>query len=171
MDIQIGDFKIRDFVPQDRHALVEYGDNPNVAANLRDRFPSPYTLAAADEWIALVTSRERPTHFAIANANEVIGGIGLELRGDVYRHSAEIGYWLGEPLWGRGIATRAVRALTEWAMDELDLVRIYAAVFEVNTASVRVLEKAGYAFEARLRKSVIKNGRFMDELVYARIRE
>ena len=88
----------------------------------------------------------------------------------MYRRSAEIGYWLAEPFWGQGIATRAVRALSDWAFASFDLVRIFAAVFETNPASARVLEKAGFALEGRLRQSITKNGRTFDELLYARLR-
>ncbi len=95
-------------------------------------------------------------------------GIGVA---GVNRHSAEIGYWLGEPFWGQGIATKAVRALTEYAFAHLDLVRIYGTVFEWNPASARVLEKAGYTHEGRLRKSITKDGKIIDQLLYAIVRE
>lgn len=109
--------------------------------------------------------------FAIASPTEMIGGVGLTFGSDVYRRSAEIGYWLGEPFWGRGITTAAVIAVTDYAFAEHDVVRVEAAVFESNPASARVLEKAGYVLEGRLRKSVTKDGHTLDELMYARIRE
>ena len=95
-------------------------------------------------------------------------GIGVA---GVNRRSAEIGYWLGEPFWGQGIATKAVGALTDYAYAHLDLIRLYATVFEWNPASARVLEKAGYAHEGRLRKSVTKDGKIIDQLLYAIVRE
>ena len=99
------------------------------------------------------------------------GGIGVVLQSDVERVSAELGYWLGERAWGRGVMTEAVAAFVPWAFDRYSLTRIYAHVFEFNVASTRVLEKAGFLCEGRLRKAVIKNGQVLDELMYARIRE
>lgn len=165
------DWMIREFADSDRDALVKYADNPKIAGQLRDRFPSPYTEADADKWLGVVARGGGRTSFAIADRVELIGGIGLEVQGDVQRRSAEIGYWLGEPHWGRGVASWAVRVLTGWAFENLDLVRIYATVFESNPASARVLEKAGYQLEGRLRKSVCKQGVLMDSLLYAILRE
>jgi len=99
------------------------------------------------------------------------GGIGFYILDDVYRRTARIGYWLGEPHWGRGIATEALGALTTFAFSRFDFARIEATVFEWNTASGRVLEKAGYTLEARLRMRATKDGRTVDELLYARVRE
>jgi RimJ/RimL family protein N-acetyltransferase len=106
------------------------------------------------------------TAFAIASSDEAIGGISVQPQYDVYRKSAEIGYWLGEPFWGKGIATLAVRALTSYAFSRLDLLRIYASVFAWNPASARVLEKAGYHIEGKMRDAVYKNGKVTDQLLY-----
>jgi RimJ/RimL family protein N-acetyltransferase len=100
-----------------------------------------------------------------------VGGVGLEPMADVYRLTATVGYWLGEPFWGRGFATQALRALSAYAFSTFDLHRLEAAVFGWNLASARVLEKAGYSLEGRLRRSVIKDGRIADSLLYARLRE
>jgi RimJ/RimL family protein N-acetyltransferase len=107
------------------------------------------------------------TSYAIVVDGEAVGGIGIVLQPDVFRRSAEIGYWLGEQYWGRGIVTEALRALTEYAFANFDLCRIYAGVFESNPASMRVLEKAGYAFEGRMKKAVTKDGKTMDDFIYA----
>ena len=104
-------------------------------------------------------------------AGEAVGGIGFTPQHDVERRSAEIGYWLAEEFWGRGIATEALIAVTEYAFANFDLCRLYAHVFDWNGASARVLEKAGYEFEGRLKKSVTKNGQIIDQLMYAKIRE
>jgi len=104
-------------------------------------------------------------------AGAAIGAIGLHLKKDVRRLTAELGYWLGEEFWGRGIATEAVRAVTAHVFARFDLVRLYAGVFEENHASMRVLEKAGYTREARLRKAVIKAGRTIDLFLYALVRD
>jgi len=170
MQLDIGDgFRIRSFAHDDAGALTRYADNRNVWLGLRDRFPHPYTVADATTWIDAMLRQQPETHFAIASAGELIGGIGLELQEDVHRLAAEIGYWLGEPFWGRGIATRAVHALTGWAFGQFPLVRICARVFSSNPASARVLEKCGYELEGRFRQAVIKDGQLLDEFVYARL--
>jgi len=109
--------------------------------------------------------------FAIAVDDEAVGGIGFTVLTDVERVSAEIGYWLGEAYWGRGIVTEALVAVTKYAVDACRLTRIYALPFAYNKASCRVLEKAGYAVEARLRRSAIKDGRIVDQVQYAFIVE
>ena len=170
IDLEDG-YRIRSYRAGDKAALVTYADNRNVSRNQRDRFPHPYTPRAADWWLKHVAADEPETSFAIATNEELIGGIGVELGEDIHHRSAEIGFWLGEPFWGRGIVTAAVTAFTPWAFERFDLLRIWAGVFETNPASARVLEKAGYAFEGRHRAAVMKDGRAMDELVYAKLRE
>ena len=171
MEIEIGEYRMRPWRVGDEESLARYANNRNVSINLRDSFPHPYTVEDAAAWVQLQKDRNPVQNFAIATADEAIGGIGIKLQEDVHRGSAEIGYWLGEPFWGRGIATRALRALTEYAFANFGLVRLYATVFEWNPASARVLEKAGFTCEARLRKSVIKNGQVIDEFLYALVRE
>ena len=134
---------------------------------LRDRFPFPYELEHARTFVSWVTSQPSPTVWAIEVDGEAVGGIGVELHTDVERVSAEIGYWLGEPLWGRGIATEALSAVTAEAFVRFDLTRIYAVPFADHAASVRVLEKAGYTLEGRLRQSAVKDGKIRDQLLYA----
>jgi len=104
-------------------------------------------------------------------AGEAVGGIGFTLQYDVERRAAEIGYWLSEEFWGRGSATDALIVVSAHAFANHDICRLYAHVFEWNQASARVLEKAGYVFEGRLRKSVTKDGKTIDSLLYAMIRE
>ena len=169
MKIELGNWAIRSLRRQDVAALVKYANNRNVSIQLRDRFPFPYTERHANAWLDRVLREEPEVNFAIASPEELIGGIGLTIQKDIYRRSAEIGYWLGEPHWGKGIASLAVRALTAWAFMEFDLVRIFATVFESNTASARLLEKAGYRCEGRLRQSVTKEGRTMDSLLFAAV--
>ncbi len=171
MEIPIGDWKIRKYKAKDEAALVKYANNYNVWINLRDGFPHPYTRKDARTWVRFANNQRVITNFAIASEEEVVGGIGLTFQPDVHRISAEIGYWLGEPFWGQGIATRALKALTGYGFAKFDLERIYAGVFDWNPASARVLEKAGYTFEGRLRKSIIKDGKIIDQLMYAILRE
>jgi ribosomal-protein-alanine N-acetyltransferase len=161
---------IRGWEWRDRDPMVRYANNRNVSINLRDRFPFPYTVRDARTWLDSVVDEKPATNFAIDVAGEAVGGIGFTPQHDVGRRSAEIGYWLGEQFWGRGIATEALIAVTEYAFANFDLCRLYAHVFDWNGASVRVLEKAGYEFEGRLRKSVTKDGQTIDQLMYAMIR-
>ena len=162
---------VRSWEWRDRDSLVRHANNKNVWINLRDRFPHPYTLADARNWLDMVVGVKPETNFAIVVDNEAVGGVGYTVQPDVGHRSAEIGYWLGEEFWGRGIATEALIAVTEYAFSTNDLCRLHAHVFEWNPASARVLEKAGYAFEGRLRKSVTKNGQTIDQLMYAAVKE
>lgn len=150
---------------------MRHANNRNVSINLRDRFPYPYTVSDARSWLESIIGLGPETNFAIDVAGEAVGGIGFSLQPDVAHRSAEIGYWLGEEFWGRGIATDALIAVTEHAFANYDICRLYAHVFEWNGASARVLEKSGYTLEGRLRKSVTKEGQTIDQLMYAMVRE
>jgi ribosomal-protein-alanine N-acetyltransferase len=161
---------VRSFRADDAASLARHANDREIWINLRDRFPHPYTLADARAWIAHAASAEQPTSFAIDAAAEVVGGIGLRLNEDVERTSAEIGYWVGRSFWGRGIATDAVRAVTEHAFATHELTRVYALPFAENAASIRVLEKAGYVREGLLRRSAIKDGIVRDQMMYAVVR-
>ena len=171
MEIPISPWKLRPWQPGDVAALVKYGNNRAIWRNLGDRFPHPYTAKDAEEWVKSSTDSAPATFLAIASSDEAIGSIGLMPQDDVHFRSAELGYWLGEPFWGQGIATRAVRAFSEYAFANFDLIRLFAIVFEWNPASARVLEKSGFTLEARMRKSATKDGHTVDELLYALVRE
>ena len=171
MVIQLETCLIRPWRPGDEKSLVAHANNFNVWRNVRDRFPHPYTMEDARDWIRMASGESSQANFAIVVDGEAAGGIGLVLKDDIYRCTAEIGYWLGEEYWGRGIVTEAVRAVTQWAFETFNLSRIYAGVLEWNPASMRVLEKAGYQFEGRLRKAVVKQNQVMDEFIYAIVRE
>ena len=151
----------------DIDSLVAYANNHNIWLNLRDQFPRPYTKRDGREFIREMRRRTPETAFAIAVGGQAVGGIGFMLHTDVERVSAEIGFWLGEPFWDRGIVTEALIAMTRYAIDTHKLTRLYALPFAWNTASCRVLEKAGYVLEARLQRSAIKNGRIVDQFQYA----
>lgn len=170
VEITLAHCLLRPWRTGDEVSLVQNANNRNVWNNLRDSFPHPYTLADAERWI-LLRGAERPaTNFAIEVDGAAVGGIGIHPRNDVYRRSAEIGYWLGEHFWGRGIMTEAVRAVVEYGFSTFHICRIQAEVFEWNPASMRVLEKAGFACEAQMRMSIVKNGKVMDGFVYAIVR-
>ena len=167
MNLTLTSCDVRSWRTSDAESLVEYADNRKIWMNLRDAFPHPYTRREARSFIRTVRERTPETTFAIAVKDEAVGSIGFVLRPDVERVSAEIGYWLAEPFWGRGIATEALIALTQYAIETHHLTRIYALPFAWNTPSCRVLEKAGYSLEARLRRSAIKDGQITDQMQYA----
>ena len=171
MELKLQTCTVRSWKWRDRETLVRHANNRNVWINLRDRFPFPYTAADARYWIENAVGHKPETNFAIDVAAEAVGAVGFDLQTDVGRRSAEIGYWLGEEFWGRGIATEALIAVTDYAFSNYDICRLYAHVFAWNPASARVLEKAGYEYEGRLRKSVTKDGQTIDQLMYAMIRE
>lgn len=171
MELDLGICTIRSWRPGDETSLVHHANNRAVWRNMRDRFPHPYTVEDAWRWIELNNTVFPETNFAISVEGVAVGGIGIVRGEDVARCSAEIGYWLGQDFWGRGIATAAVRAMTDWAFSSFELVRIHAGVFAWNPASMRVLEKAGYSLEGRLRRSVFKDGELIDQYLYAAVRE
>ena len=155
----------------DRARFVTLADDRDVWLNLRDRFPHPYTRADAEEWVALQLDRDPVDNFAICDTHGPIGGVGLTLREGDLQHSAELGYWLGKAFWGRGIATAAAKAVTTYGFRDLGLLRIDALVLTENTASIRVLEKAGFRREGLLRQVELKQGVPMDHYLYAILRE
>ena len=171
MQLVLSHCAVRSWRPDDLGSLVANADNRKIWLNLRDRFPYPYTRRAGREFIRLAMSQRPETMLAIAVDDEAVGGIGFTVLTDVERVSAEIGYWLGEPFWGRGIVTEALVAVTRYALDSCRLTRVYALPFASNVASCRVLEKAGYTLEARLRRSAIKDGHVVDQLQYSFIAE
>ena len=170
MELKLTRSTIRDWRVGDEPSLVRHANNHKIWLNVRDAFPHPYTTADAEDWIRKASSDDPMISFAIEVDGQAVGGIGLVPQTDIFRRSAEIGYWLGEAYWGRGIVSEAVSAFTEWAFANFDLCRIYAGVFEWNPSSARVLEKAGFEFEGRMKKAVIKEDRTGDELIYATTR-
>ncbi|HKQ61471.1 MAG TPA: GNAT family N-acetyltransferase [Candidatus Polarisedimenticolaceae bacterium] len=167
MLLRLSRCEVRSWRRPDAESLARYADNRKIWINLRDRFPHPYTRADAEAFIEHALAARPEDRFAIAVAGQAVGSIGLMLHEDVERVSAEIGYWLGEPFWGRGIASEAVRAVTQHALAAHGLTRVYALPFAWNPASCRVLEKAGFQLEARTRRSAIKDGQVIDQLLYA----
>ncbi|HTK19139.1 MAG TPA: GNAT family protein [Mucilaginibacter sp.] len=160
-------FIIRGWKKGDEVSLQKNANNPKVSACLMDRFPSPYTIEAAINWVGALIDQYPVINFAITINDEVIGGIGMEPRQDVYRKTAIIGYWLSEELWGKGIMPEAVKLITEYAFTYLNFIRLQASVYSKNPASMRVLEKAGYVKEGVMRNAVIKDGEILDEHLYA----
>jgi [ribosomal protein S5]-alanine N-acetyltransferase len=169
MNLADGLIILRSFRETDSVRMAELANNEKISRNLRDGFHHPYTIEDARNFLKMFLNQEVPSVFAIEFNGEYVGNIGLHRCSDVYRFSAEIGYFLGEPYWNRGIMTTAVNLITEYGLKELGLVRIHTGIFEYNPASMRVLEKCGYVKEAIFRKSVFKMGRFWDEVRYAKI--
>lgn len=168
MYLKCGPCTIRSWRHGDEETLPRHANNRKVWLNLRDRFPHPYTRSDAEQWIQHITEITPETNFAIDVNGEAVGGIGLVLHDDVDRCSAEVGYWLGEKYWGRGITTAALQVLTEYAFNQLNLKRVYAVPYARNAASIKVLEKAGYICEGVMRQSAIKDGVVLDQLMYAK---
>ena len=165
MIIDCGSFILRPLTETDRDALVKYGNNRSIWRNMRNIFPHPYTMDDADKMIERVS--KSTTVFCINYNNECIGVIGCFPQTDVYSKSAELGYWLAEPFWSKGIMRIAVQKICEYVFRDFDIVRIYASVYEWNPASMKVLENAGFKFEGISRKSVFKDGQLLDEYRYA----
>ena len=167
MRLALSNGEVRSWRVDDLASLVAYADNRKIWLNLRDRFPHPYTKRAGREFLHAMVTQRPETGFAIDVGGEAVGGIGFAMMPDIERVSAEIGYWLAEPFWGRGIATEAVAAVTRYAIATHGLTRVFALPFASNAASCRVLEKAGYVLEGHLRRSAIKDGQVIDQRQYA----
>lgn len=160
-------FRLRPWQAEDAAALAKHANNHNVARNLRDGFPFPYTMSDAKKWLDKIGESGSDMILAIEIDGEACGGIGIFGGKDVYRYNGEIGYWLSEIHWGRGIMTDAVAALVDFAFQETKWLRLFATVFQHNTASMRILEKCGFQHEAIHRKTVMKEGELLDEHLYA----
>jgi [ribosomal protein S5]-alanine N-acetyltransferase len=168
--LQLPECTIRLWAETDAAALQRHANNRKVSIHLRDRFPYPYEMEQARAFLDWSATQASPTVWAIDVDGEAIGGIGIERHTDVERVSAEIGYWLGESFWGRGIATAALKAVTAEAFKRFEITRLYALPFADHAASRRVLEKAGYVREGHLRQSAIKDGKIRDQLLFAAYR-
>ena len=171
MELRGTSFILRPWQRGDEHAIVPHANNWNVARNVGDRFPHPYTLENAKRFVGRWSDQAPPQRvFAIVVDGKPAGSVGIHENGDVLRRTYELGYWLGETYWGRGITTEAVGLATAYAFEVLPAIRLEAHVYARNPASVRVLEKNGYTCEGRLRKRVFKAGEVLDEFIYARLR-
>lgn len=161
--------KIRKWELTDANDLAAALSNTKILDNLRDGLPYPYTEQDAVDYIsAMISSDENETFaFAITVDNKVIGSIGAFRQGNIHRRTAELGYYIAEEYWGKGIMTDAVKQLCKYVFEKSDMIRIYAEPFAYNTASCRVLEKAGFQFEGTLRSNAVKNGKIIDMKMYS----
>lgn len=158
---------LRPWTLADAENLAKYANNPNVARFLTNAFPHPYTIENAKSFIEMVANQNPTSLFAIDVDGEAVGSIGLHAQSDIMCKNMELGYFLGEPFWGKGIITEAVKQIVEYGFQHFDITRIYARPYGNNLASQKVLEKAGFTLEARIEKNIYKNGEFLDELIYA----
>jgi RimJ/RimL family protein N-acetyltransferase len=154
----------------DAESIAKHANNRKVWLAVRDLFPHPYTIHDAHEFLQRATTEQPDMRFCIEVEGAAVGGIGVHPGQDVHRHTATVGYWLGEEFWGRGIMTEVVTAVTNFCFENFPLRRISAEVFSNNPASSRVLEKSGFSFEGRLKNHVVKEGQVLDSLMYARTR-
>ena len=160
-------FHLRPWALSDLDSLVRHANNPDIAKFMMDGFPYPYSEENGRAFIAFAT-KDDPIHiFAIDVEGEAVGGIGIHPQANVQRKNAELGYWLAEPFWGKGIITNAIKQMIEFGFKTYDINRIFARPYGTNVGSQKVLEKTGFIFEGRFEKTIFKNGEFLDELVYA----
>jgi RimJ/RimL family protein N-acetyltransferase len=161
--------KLRALHVSDKSQLAKLANNRKIWDNLRDSFPNPYSEGDAELFINLTTEENPKQNFAIEYAGDLCGVIGLIIQNDVYRKSAEIGYWIGEAFWGKGIAATAIKLVTNYGFEDLKLIRIYAGVFEYNVASMKALENSGYKKEAVFKNAIYKNDKVFDEHRYYKL--
>ncbi|MBT8393389.1 MAG: GNAT family N-acetyltransferase [Bacteroidia bacterium] len=160
-------FSIRPFVANDIESLMEYANNPKIAANLTNQFPYPHTREDGEAFITKASQLDPPTIFTIDIEGNACGGIGLHVQSDIFIKNAELGYWLAEPYWGQGIMTKAVKHIVDYGFKNLDITRIFARPFGQNIASQKVLRNAGFVLEGKFKNTIFKNGEYLDELIYA----
>jgi [ribosomal protein S5]-alanine N-acetyltransferase len=172
MEIILDGVVLRTWSIRDAERLAVIANNKNIADNLRDGFPHPYSLSDAQNWLnSIIPINVPPRFFAIIFENKLTGSIGIVTKEDIYRKNVEIGYFLSQEFWGKGIVTKAVRAATAYAFSRFDIVRVYAEPYADNHGSRRVLEKAGFKCEAVFKNYVIKNGIIKDSCIYSVLRE
>ena len=164
---------IREWKIEDKTALAENLNNMNVLNNLRDGLPYPYTEDDAEDFIRAILSADKDKSFAFAITlnGKVIGSIGVFHQDNIHYRTAEMGYYMGEKYWGRGYMTEAVKLVCDFVFENTDIIRIFAEPFAYNSASCRVLEKAGFIFEGVLRSNAYKNGNIVDMKMYAIVKQ
>jgi [ribosomal protein S5]-alanine N-acetyltransferase len=172
MEILFEGIVLRPWSIRDATQLGLIANNNNIASNLRDGFPFPYSAKDAINWLNMILPENFPPRFfAITIDSLLVGSIGIVTKSDIYRKNVEIGYFLAEEQWGKGIATKAIKAITSYAFQNFDIIRAYAEPFADNQGSRRALEKAGFKLEATLKSNVIKNGIIKDSCIYSVLKE
>ncbi|MBD1393436.1 GNAT family N-acetyltransferase [Mucilaginibacter glaciei] len=166
MEIKGNGFILREWQDSDITELQRLANNPKIAANLYDRFPSPYTMADAKLFINLKANENPVTSFVIEIDGLFAGTIGIDFRTDVFARSPLIGYWLGEDYWGKGVMTEALKLITAYLFSRFNIMCLQAGVFSRNQASMRALEKAGYSKQGVIKGAIFKNDEVLDEHIY-----
>ncbi|MEO6870170.1 MAG: GNAT family protein [Ginsengibacter sp.] len=151
--------------------FAQFKNNPNVLDNGYDKTPNPFTLRDATEFIQLQIDQIPAKRFLIFWDNQLCGEIGISIKEDVFRLNAEIGYFIAEPFWGKGIATEAINLMTDYTFKNFNVIRIIAGVFGFNKASMKALEKNNYYLESTRKKAVIKNGQIMDDYIWVKLKD
>lgn len=170
LPLDFGTGRVRPWRRGDRDALLRHANDPAVARFLSLRFPHPYTPADADAWFDFLDAQDDPEGWAIEVGGEAVGGIGVRRGAAEFAHSGELGYWLGQAFWGRGLVTAAVRAVVPFAMARWGLSRLTAYAASDNPGSIRVLEKSGFQREGLMRARAIRDGRAQDHVVFGLVR-
>lgn len=147
--------------------LVTLANNKNIAQYMADVFPHPYTSENGKTFINFANSNSSSHIFAIKLNNNIVGSIGLHIQADILKKNAEIGYWLAEEFWGKGIMADAINQMVEYGFNNLDIIRIFARIYGTNKPSQKVIEKANFKLEAKFENTIYKNDEFLDELIYA----
>lgn len=165
--------RIRQWKIEDAADLAKMLNNRNILNNLRDGLPYPYTRKDAEEYITAMLNADQTKTFAFAITvdDKAVGSIGAFRCDNIHFRTAEMGYYIGEPYWGNGMATGAVKQICSYVFEHTDIIRIFAEPFAYNTASCRVLEKAGFQLEGILRSNAIKNGKVLDMKMYSLIKK
>ncbi|WP_293786173.1 GNAT family protein [uncultured Pedobacter sp.] len=157
---------LRAFQSTDVNDLVKHANNYNISKNLTNKFPFPYEKKDGEAFIQLASSHDPLQIKAIVLNNEVIGSIGVHQLADIYCKSAEMGYWIGEEHWGKGIVTLVIKEMLHYGFETFEIERIFARTSHTNLVSQRVLQKSGFVFEAELKGTIFKNGEYFDELIF-----
>ena len=171
MKIRLSKAMIRNFKMSDKTSIAKNANNRNIWLNVRNAFPHPYTETNAAQWISSMLEEKVQTKFAIVVDGKAVGGIGVEMKEDVYSQTMEFGYWIGEAYWNKGIITEAIQVVSDYAFEKFEVIRLEAHVYHWNIGSMRALEKAGFQKEAILKKRVFKDGKYVDEHIYAKWKE
>lgn len=172
MEIHFDGGLLRPWEITDAEELAVIADNKDIADNLRDMFPNPYSIDDARQWLSSVLEQEGPKrYFAIIVNGKLTGSIGFTPKTDIYRKNAEVGYFIASEFRRMGITTKALKAITAYAFRTFDIIRVYAEPFADNIGSCRVLEKAGFTLEATFKNYVIKNGVIKDSCIYSVLKE
>ncbi|PQJ82435.1 GNAT family N-acetyltransferase [Polaribacter glomeratus] len=158
--------ELRDYHIDIVNQYAEFKNNPIIFDNGYDKVPNPFTLKDATDFITIQLANKAAFRKLIYWNNQFVGEIGIEIKTDVFRLSAEMGYFIGEPFWGNGIASKAIKLMTAYTFHNFNIIRIEAGVFDFNKASMRVLEKNGFELESIKKNAVIKNGKIISDYIW-----